>query len=176
MTKGEFKKILKRGFKIYSKKGKKFGWSKTNEIKFTQEGEITVISRENKDVYLTSLTTIPEGVRFENKGHVYLDFLTAIPKGITFENKGCVSLLSLTNLPKETRFENDGSVDLRSLTTITEGKMFENKGDVWLNSKITRFNPIFRNKRDIHLISYHNKTKGITQDQDQHGTKIVFKN
>jgi hypothetical protein len=47
-------------------------------------------------VYLTSLTALPEGVRFENNGSVYLTSLTALPKGVKFENHGHVYLPSLT--------------------------------------------------------------------------------
>ncbi|MDE4176329.1 hypothetical protein PXK01_19410, partial [Phaeobacter sp. PT47_59] len=47
-------------------------------------------------VYLDSLTSLPEGIKFENHGPVYLDSLTSLPEGIKFENHGPVYLGSLT--------------------------------------------------------------------------------
>jgi hypothetical protein len=68
-------------------------------------------------VYLSSLTTLPEGIKFENQGYVDLSSLTTLPEGIKFENQGYVDLSSLTTLPEGIKFENQGSVDLSSLTS-----------------------------------------------------------
>ena len=75
----------------------------------------SVVVTHEGHVYLDSLTSLPEGVRFENKGYVYLRSLTSLPEGVKFENKGHVYLRSLTSLPEGVRFENKGSVDLHSL-------------------------------------------------------------
>jgi len=55
-------------------------------------------------VDLSSLTSLPEGVRFENQGSVYLGSLTTLPEGARFENQGYVDLSSLTKLPDGVRF------------------------------------------------------------------------
>ena len=79
------------------------------------DGNITV--NYQGDVYLSSLTTLPEGTKFENQGYVDLRSLTTLPEGTKFENQGGVDLRSLTTLPEGTKFENQGSVYLRSLTS-----------------------------------------------------------
>ena len=48
-------------------------------------------------VYLSSLTTLPEGTTFSNGGGVYLGNLTTLPEGVTFSNDGGVYLGNLTN-------------------------------------------------------------------------------
>ena len=83
-------------------------------------------------VNLSGLTTLPEGIKFENRGSVYLDGLTTLPEGIKFENHGSVNLSGLTTLPEGIKFENHGSVDLDGLTTLPEGIKFENHGYVYL--------------------------------------------
>lgn len=105
-------------------------------------------------VYLGSLTTLPDGARFENKGGVYLSSLTSLPEGARFENKGDVYLISLTTLPEDVRFKNKGYVDLSSLTTLPEGVSFENQGYVSLSSLTTLPEDVrFENKGDVSLSS-----------------------
>jgi hypothetical protein len=66
-----------------------------NRCTYTEnDGNITV--NYQGDVYLDSLTTLPEGTKFENQGYVYLRSLTTLPEGTKFENKGDVNLSSLT--------------------------------------------------------------------------------
>jgi len=59
------------------------------------DGNITVNYQGN--VYLSSLTTLPEGTSFNNQGGVDLSSLTTLPEGINFNNRGYVNLNSLTN-------------------------------------------------------------------------------
>ncbi len=65
-------------------------------------------------VYLSSLTTLPENVKFENDGYVYLSSLTTL--NVKFENDGYVYLSSLTTLSENVKFENRGTVYLPRLT------------------------------------------------------------
>ena len=51
----------------------------------------------NGNVYLASLTALPEGTTFGNSGNVDLRSLTALPEGTTFGNSGYVYLRSLTD-------------------------------------------------------------------------------
>jgi hypothetical protein len=102
-------------------------------IQFNQIGDLITINHQGS-VYLSSLTSLPEGTKFENQGSVYLRSLTSLPEGTKFENQGSVDLRSLTSLPEGTKFENQGSVDLRSLTSLPEGTKFENQGPVDLSS------------------------------------------
>ena len=92
----------------------------------------TVDMSRQGGVDLGGLTTLPEGVKFENQGSVYLGSLTTLPEGVKFENPGYVYLRSLTTLPEGVKFENPGDVDLGSLTTLPEGVKFENQGYVYL--------------------------------------------
>jgi hypothetical protein len=109
-------------------------------------------------VYLNSLTTLPEGIKFENQGTVFLNSLTTLPEGIKFENQGYVSLNSLTTLPEGVKFENQGSVDLVSLTTLPEGIKFENQGTVYLNSLTTLPEGVkFENQGPVDLVSLTNE-------------------
>ena len=83
--------------------------------KYTEtEAGVDVIGRNN--VYLSSLTALPENVTFSNGGGVYLRSLTALPENVTFSNGGCVYLSSLTALPENVTFSNGDYVYLRSLT------------------------------------------------------------
>ena len=83
-------------------------------------------------VYLRSLTTLPEGVKFENQGYVDLRSLTTLPEGVKFENQGPVDLRSLTKekqtyLGKERMFRHiDGFTMLISST--------RNHGDITISN------------------------------------------
>jgi hypothetical protein len=117
-------------------------------IKFENQGSVD----------LDSLTTLPEGIKFENQGYVDLDSLTTLPEGIKFENQGSVNLDSLTTLPEGIKFENQGSVYLRSLTTLPEGIKFENQGSVNLDSLTTLPEGIkFENQGSVNLDSLTNE-------------------
>jgi len=77
MTREEFIKILNK--KKYS---------------YEMEGnEILVTHQEN--LYLSSLESLPPGVRFQNQGDVRLDSLKSLPPGVQFQNQGNVLLRSL---------------------------------------------------------------------------------
>jgi mannitol/fructose-specific phosphotransferase system IIA component len=121
--------------------------------------QITVLGGS---VYLGSLTTLPEGIKFENQGYVYLRSLTTLPEGIKFENQGYVDLRSLTTLPEGIKFENQGYVELRSLTTLPEGIKFENQGYVELRSLTTLPEGIkFENQGSVYLGSLTTLPEGI---------------
>jgi hypothetical protein len=109
-------------------------------------------------VYLNSLTSLPENVQFNNGGDVYLNSLTSLPENVQFNNGGDVDLRSLTSLPENVQFNNGGYVDLRSLTSLPENVQFNNGGDVYLSS-LTSLpeNVQFNNGGDVYLISLKNK-------------------
>jgi hypothetical protein len=111
---------------------------------------------------LSSLTTLPEGIQFNNGGYVDLRSLTTLPEGIQFNNGGDVCLRSLTTLPEGIQFNNGGNVDLRSLTTLPEGIQFNNGGDVYLSSLTTLPEGIqFNNGGDVYLNSLTTLPEGI---------------
>ena len=85
-------------------------------------------------VYLNKLTSLPEGVTFENQDNVFLGSLTALPEGVTFQNQGSIDLDSLTVLPEGVTFQNQGYVDLSRLTSLPAGVTFQNQGYVYLSS------------------------------------------
>jgi hypothetical protein len=87
-------------------------------------------------VQLESLTSLPPGVEFRNRGDVYLRSLTSLSPDAVFKNVGNVWLRSLTSLPPGVEFRNGGSVDLGSLTSLPPGVEFNNRGGVWLKSLI----------------------------------------
>ena len=64
------------------------------EYAFETDGDATTVTHAG-GVYLPSLTTLPEGTRFDNAGYVDLGGLTTLPEGTRFDNAGCVYLVSL---------------------------------------------------------------------------------
>ena len=78
------------------------------------EGDKIVVNHK-RHVYLGSLTSLPPGVEFRNKGDVYLNSLTSLPPGAEFRNKGGVGLSQLKTLPPGAEFRNEGNVYLDSL-------------------------------------------------------------
>jgi hypothetical protein len=87
-------------------------------------------------VWLKSLTSIPPGVKFNNRGAVYLSALTSLPPGVKFNNRGAVDLDALKSLPPGVEFKNKGDVWLNSLKSLPPGVVFKNGGYVYLNSII----------------------------------------
>jgi hypothetical protein len=81
------------------------------------EGDFLVPSSVAGSVWLESLTSLPTGVKFKNKGHVYLFALKSLPSGVEFRNGGDVWL----------RYR---------LTSISPGVVFKNGGDVRLSDLI----------------------------------------
>jgi len=136
------------------------------------ERDRVTISKENHNVNLDSLTTLPEGTVFENGGYVNLDSLTTIPektvfnngvslylnsvttlsKGVVFKNGGHISLTSVTTLTEEVLFDNEWDVNLKSLTTVHKEVMFKNIGFIYLDS-LTNVSDkmIFRNEGRVYL-------------------------
>jgi len=49
-------------------------------------GDNIIVCSTNGNVYLGSLTTLPENVKFENQGNVYLGSLTTLPENVKFES------------------------------------------------------------------------------------------
>ena len=92
-----------------------------------------VVFRNRGAVYFSDLTSLPPDVVFKNVGGVILSSLTSIPRGVVFKNVGNVDLRSLTSLPPGVVFENERSIDLRALTSIPPGVVFENGGNIWLD-------------------------------------------
>ena len=134
---------------------------KNGYIYKVEEGRV-IISKENRNVHLDSLTTIPEGTVFENGGYVNLYSLTTLPDRIKFENGGDVHLDSLTTFSLGVVFKNGGFVDLNSLITLPEEVVFENIGGINLNS-LTAL-PVgmkFKNGGDVHLSSLTSLPKGV---------------
>ena len=99
------------------------------------EGDKLVVTHED-DVFLGSLTSLPPGVEFKNRGGVDLRSLQTLPPGMEFKNRGNVDLQSLKTLPPGVEFKNRGNVYLSSLETISPGVEFKNGDFVYLRSLI----------------------------------------
>ena len=115
MTQKEFIKILDEKKYSYEIEG--------NKIIVTHKG----------DSWLTSLTSIPAGVVFNNGGEVDLRGLTSISPSVEFNNKGYVCLDSLTYLPTGMEFRNEGNVFLKSLVRVSglrEGRFINWDGNI----------------------------------------------
>ena len=72
-------------------------------------------------------------------GNVDLRSLTSLPPGVEFENRGDVDLRSLTSISPGVEFRNRGVVLLNVLTSIPPGVVFRNEGDVYLGFLIGRW-------------------------------------
>jgi hypothetical protein len=121
MTQEEFIKVL-------DKKG----------YSYEMMGDSVVVNGGDSEgvVYLESLTSLPPGVVFRNRGFVWLDALTSLPPDVKFRNKGSVDLNALTSLSPGVEFRNGGDVDLRSLTSLPPGVEFKNGKGVRLSDLI----------------------------------------
>jgi hypothetical protein len=67
---------------------------------------------------------------------VNLSYITSLPNGVVFNNEGSVNLYSLTHIPSNVEFKNEGNVYLGYLTSIPPGVEFKNEGNVWFDSLI----------------------------------------
>ena len=84
------------------------------------------------DLFLRSLTTIPEGVTIKSGGDLYLPSLTTIAKGVTIKSGGDLYLPSLTKIAKGVTIKSGGNLFLSSLTTISKGVTIKSVGDLYL--------------------------------------------
>jgi len=73
------------------------------------------------DLYLNSLTSIPEGFNPTVGGSLYLSSLTSIPEDFNPTVEGYLDLSSLTSIPKGFNPTVGGSLYLYSLTSIPKG-------------------------------------------------------
>ena len=92
-----------------------------NNYAYTEaDGKITVTHQGY--VYLSSITILPEGTSFNNRGGVDLRSLTTLPEGTSFNNQGGVDLCSLTN---ETQTYRGEDITLRTIDGYTMLIQFE---------------------------------------------------
>jgi hypothetical protein len=99
------------------------------------EGDRIIVTC-GKSIWFGSLTSLPSGVEFKNRGHVGLSALTSISSGVKFENEGDVYLDALTSLPPGVEFKNRQNVWLNSLTSLPPGVVFKNGWNVNLYALI----------------------------------------
>jgi hypothetical protein len=86
------------------------------------------------DLFLNSLTTIPEGFNPTVGYNLYLDSLTSIPKGFSPTVGGSLYLDSLTTIPKGFNPTVGGNLFLISVTSIPVGFNSTTGGDLILSS------------------------------------------
>jgi hypothetical protein len=86
------------------------------------------------DLYLGSLTSIPEGFNPTVGGDLYLRSLTSIPEGFNPTVGGDLYLRSLTSIPEGFNPTVGGDLYLGSLTSIPEGFNPTVGGDLYLGS------------------------------------------
>ena len=115
---------------------------KEYNISFYKEGNTYIIDH-NGDVYLHSLTQLPNNIQFNNGGSVYLNSLEQLPDNIQFNNGGSVNLNSLEQLPDNIQFNNGDYVYLNSLRQLPDNKyeIFKNGGVVYYDDWNKKFNP-----------------------------------
>ena len=109
---------------------------------------------EGGNVYLPSLTMLPDNAQFNNRGDVSLPSLTILADNAQFNNGGFVRLHNLTMLPDNAQFNNRGYVYLPSLTILADNAQFNNGGYVSLhNLTILADNAQFNNGGYVSLPS-----------------------
>src|SRR3972149_6354239 len=87
---------------------------KENQIDYKINGKKTTVLGGSVD--LSSLTSMPDNVEFNNGVNVYLSSLTSMPDNVQFNNGGNVYLRSLTSMPDNVEFNNGGNVYLKNET------------------------------------------------------------
>jgi hypothetical protein len=85
------------------------------------EGQFNGTEKINGNLYLPSLTSIPEGFNPTVGGYLNLPSLTSIPEGFNPTVGGYLYLPSLTSIPEGFNPTVGVSLDLPSLTSIPEG-------------------------------------------------------
>jgi hypothetical protein len=85
-------------------------------------------------LYLSSLTSIPEGFNPTVGGELYLSSLTSIPEGFNPTVGGSLDLSSLTSIPEGFNPTVGGELYLSSLTSIPEGFNPTVGGELYLSS------------------------------------------
>jgi hypothetical protein len=87
------------------------------------------------NLYLSSLTTIPEGVTLTAGGFLNLSSITTIPEGVTLTAGGFLYLSSITTIPEGVTLTTGGFLYLSSITTIPEGVTLTAGGFLYLKNK-----------------------------------------
>ena len=99
------------------------------------ESKLDENGRYEGSLYLSSLTSIPEGFNPTVGGSLYLRSLTSIPEGFNPTVGGSLYLSSLTSIPEGFNPTVGGYLDLSSLTSIPEGFNPTVGGSLYLRSK-----------------------------------------
>ena len=86
------------------------------------------------DLYLRSVTSIPEGFNPTVGGDLYLRSVTSIPEGFNPTVGGGLDLSSVTSIPEGFNPTVGGDLDLRSVTSIPEGFNPTVGGGLYLSS------------------------------------------
>ena len=86
------------------------------------------------DLYMQSLTSIPEGFNPTVGGNLYLNSITSIPEGFNPTVGGNLYLNSLTSIPEWFNPAVGGNLYLNSITSIPEWFNPAVGGDLYLNS------------------------------------------
>jgi hypothetical protein len=87
------------------------------------------IDDNNDKVWLSSISSIPPNVEFNNKGDVDLRSIKVMPSGVVFNNGGDAILYHVGELLPGVIFNNGGNVTL-GMPKIHPGVTFNNSGDV----------------------------------------------
>jgi len=90
--------------------------------------------KSDKDIDLSSLTSISEGVTLKAGGSIYLSSLTSISEGVTLEAGWYINLNSLTSISEGVTLKAGWGINLSSLTSIPEGVTLKAGGDINLSS------------------------------------------
>jgi len=102
------------------------------------------------------LTSIPEGFNPTVGGYLYLSSLTSIPEGFNPTVGGSLDLSSLTSIPEGFNPTVGGYLDLRSLTSIPEGFNPTVGGSLYLSSLTSipeGFNPTVGGPLDLNSLT-----------------------
>jgi hypothetical protein len=104
---------------------------KDNGCEFEVKGNKFIVKGS---IYLSSPTSLPEGVTLSAGGDLYLSSLTSLPEGVTLSAGGYLDLSSLTSLPEGVTLSAGGYLYLSSLTSLPEGVTLSAGGDLDLSS------------------------------------------
>jgi hypothetical protein len=115
-------------------RGKFIEFLKDKNLHYREEGGSLIIDDYGNIEDHSRITSLPEGVYFENGGYVFFKELKHIPKGTVFRNGGVLEFPSVESISEGVIFRNDGGIDMTILKSLPKGIKFENHLSVFLHS------------------------------------------
>jgi hypothetical protein len=126
------------------------------ELKDLTRDQISGREKIEGDLYLSSVTSLPEGFSPTVGGSLYLSSVTSLPEGFNPTVGGSLDLSSVTSLPEVFNPTVGGDLYLRSVTSLPEGFNPTVGGSLYLRSVTSLpegFNPTVGGSLDLSSVT-----------------------